>query len=32
MKILAVFLGSHLGNIPEKFESHWRKGLGGDSI
>ena len=31
-KILAIFLGSHLGNIPEKFESHWPKGLGGDSI
>ena len=31
-KILTFFLGSHLGNIPEKFESHWPKGLGGDSI
>ena len=30
--ILATFLGSHLGNIPEKFESHWPKDLGGDSI
>ena len=25
-------VGSHLGNIPEKSESHWPKGLGGDSI
>ena len=24
--ILAVLVGSHLGNIPEKFESHWPKG------
>ena len=31
-KVLAVFLGSPLSNIPEKFESHWPKGLGGDSI
>ena len=31
-KILAIFPGSHLGNIPEKFESHWPEGLGGDSI
>ena len=31
--ILAILVGSHLGgNIPEKFESHWHKGLGGDSI
>ena len=31
-KILAVFLEGHLGNIPEKFESQWSKGLIGDSI
>ena len=30
--ILAVLVGSHIGNIAEKFESHWPKGLGGDSI
>ena len=30
--ILAIFPGSHLGNIPEKFESHWPKGSRGDSI
>ena len=29
---LAILIGSHLGNIPMKFESHWPKGLGGDSI
>ena len=29
--ILAILVGSYLGNIPEKFESHWLKGLG-DSI
>ena len=27
--ILAIFVGSHLGNIPMKFESHWLKGSGG---
>ena len=27
--ILAILVGSHLGNIPMKFESHWPKGLGG---
>ena len=26
--ILAIFVGSHLGNIPTKFESHWPKGSG----
>ena len=26
--ILATLVGSHLGNIPEKLESHWLKGLG----
>ena len=30
--ILAILVGSHLGIILVKFESHWRKGLGGDSI
>ena len=27
--ILAVLVGSHLGDIPMKFESHWPKGSGG---
>ena len=27
--ILAILVGSHVGNIPMKFESHWPKGLGG---
>ena len=26
-KILAILVGSHLGNIPVKFESHWAQGL-----
>ena len=26
--ILAILVGSHLGNIPMKFESHWPKGSG----
>ena len=26
--ILAILVGSHLGNIPVKFESHWPKGAG----
>ena len=30
--ILAILVRSQLGNIPAKFESHWPKGLGGDSI
>ena len=30
--ILSILVGGHLGNISEKFESHWSKGLGGDSI
>ena len=30
--ILAILVGSHLGNIPMKSESHWPKSLGGDSI
>ena len=25
-RFLAFLLGSHLGNIPMKFESHWPKG------
>ena len=27
--MLAILVGSHLGNIPMKFESHWPKGSGG---
>ena len=30
--ILAILVGSHLGNIPMKFESHWPEGLGGVSF
>ena len=30
--ILAILAGSHLGNIPMKFESHWPKGSGGVSF
>ena len=30
--ILAILVGSHLSNIPMKFESHWPKGLGGVSF
>ena len=30
--MLAILPGNHLGNIPEKFELHWPKGLGGDNI
>ena len=30
--ILAILAGSHRGNIPMKFESHWLKGSGGVSI
>ena len=26
--IFAILVGSHLGNIPMKFESHWPKGSG----
>ena len=26
---LAILVGSHLGNIPMKFESHWPMGSGG---
>ena len=31
-RFLAFLLGSHLGNIPLKFESHWPKGSGGVSF
>ena len=30
--ILPILVGSHLGNIPMKFESHWPKGSGGVSF
>ena len=30
--ILAILVGSHRGNIPMKFESHWPKGSGGLSF
>ena len=30
--MLAILVGSHLGNIPMKFESHWPKGSGGVSF
>ena len=30
--ILAILVGSHLGNIPMKFELHWSKGSGGVSF
>ena len=30
--ILAISVGSHLGNIPMTFESHWPKGSGGVSF
>ena len=30
--ILASLVGSHLGNIPMKFESHWPNGSGGVSF
>ena len=30
--ILPVLVGSHLGNIPMEFESHWPKGSGGVSF
>ena len=30
--ILAILVGSHLGNIPMTFESHWPKGLEGVSF
>ena len=30
--ILSILVGSHLGNIPMKLESHWPKGLVGVSF
>ena len=30
--ILAMLVGSYLGNIPVKFQSHWPKGSGGVSF
>ena len=30
--ILAILVGSHIGNIPMKFESQWPKGSGGVSF
>ena len=30
--ISAFLVGSHLGNIPMKLESHWPKGSGGVSF
>ena len=30
--ILAILVGSHIGNISMKFESHWHKGSGGVSF
>ena len=30
--ILAIFVGSHQGNIPDKFELQWPKGLGEETI
>ena len=30
--ILALLVGSHLGNMPMKFESYWPKGSGGISF
>ena len=30
--ILSILIGSHLGNIPVKFESNWPKGSGGVSF
>ena len=30
--ILAILAGSHLGNSPMKFKSHWPKGSGGVSF
>ena len=31
-RFFAILVGSHLGNIPMKFESHWPKGSGGVSF
>ena len=30
--ILAILVGSHLGNNPMKFKSHWPNGSGGVSF
>ena len=30
--VLAILVGSHLGNILMKFESYWSKGSGGVSF
>ena len=30
--VSAILVGSHLGNIPMKFESHWPKASGGVSF
>ena len=30
--VLAILVGSHLGNIPMKFESHWPMGSGAVSF
>ena len=30
-EVIAILIGSHVGVIPVKLESHWPKGLGGDS-
>ena len=30
--IRADFAGSYLGNIPERFGSHWPKGSGGERL
>ena len=30
--VFATLVGSHLGNIPIKFELHWPKGSGGVSF
>ena len=31
-RFFAILVGSYISNIPEMFELHWPKGLGGDSI
>ena len=30
--IIAILVGSHLDNMPMKFQSHWPKGSGGVSF
>ena len=32
LRILRILVGSQLGNIPKKFESHWPNGSGGVSF